>query len=110
VDTGTGGFDNFVDNHVVDPEARRLLFVLPEGAVRGRGTEITSRDPVPDRSLRALRYPVAMILCGHPRVSRPAGRDRHPGVGTSVGRQKLRASAVDPLDEPLEARMLRFAR
>jgi purine-nucleoside phosphorylase len=35
---------------------------------------------------------------------RPADCDRHPGVGTSAGRTKPRASAVFPLDALLEAR------
>jgi purine-nucleoside phosphorylase len=40
-----------------------------------------------------------------PAGARPAGCDRHPGVGTSVGRSKQRASAVYPLDAFLEARL-----
>jgi purine-nucleoside phosphorylase len=39
-----------------------------------------------------------------PAGARPTGCDRHPGVGTSVGRSKQRASAVYPLDVFLEAR------
>jgi purine-nucleoside phosphorylase len=49
--------------------------------------------------------PVSGGLQGLPAGGRPTGRDRHPGVGTSVGRSKQRASAVYPLDAFLEARV-----
>src|SRR5919198_4054522 len=48
------------------------------------------------RSLRALLYPVATAFLRRPRAS-PAGRDRHPGVGTLVGPAEARGPpAVDP--------------
>jgi len=78
---------------------------LPEGAARERGTEITSRTSSQGRSLRALLYPDATAFLRRPRAS-PAGRDRHPGVGTLVGPAgATRATGRRPLDEALEARI-----
>jgi len=48
-----------VDNNVDPPGPGFVTYVLPEGAARERGTEITSRTSSQGRSLRALLYPVA---------------------------------------------------
>jgi hypothetical protein len=48
-----------VDNRVDRTESGLVSFVLPEAAVRIEETEITSRAFDPDRSLRALLYPLA---------------------------------------------------
>ena len=80
-------------------------------ARRGR-QERRTRDHIKDssfhrRSLRALRCPrrAARLTTARRPGPRPTGRDRHPGVDTSVGPTKPRASAVYPLDAILEARM-----
>ena len=47
-----------------------VRYVLPEGAARERGTEITSRTSSQGRSLRALLYPVATAFLRRPREAR----------------------------------------
>ena len=90
----------------VDPRLdRALLSVLPEGAVRNR----RHRDHIKD--LRSAPVASGVSLPGPDGFGRsrpggdcPADRDRHPGVGTSVGPSPKRASAVFPLDAHPEAR------
>ena len=93
--------DKSVDPHV----DRAVSSVLPEGAVRNR----RHRDHIKD--LRSAPVASGVSLPGpdgfgrsRPGGDRPADRDRHPGVGTSVGLSPKRASAVFPLDAHPEAR------
>jgi purine-nucleoside phosphorylase len=96
---------NLVDNRVDRPSSRPVSYELPEAAVRTEETEITSRTFDPDRSLRALHYPLAAASQPPPGVGL-AGRDRHPGVDTSAGLTKPAGLlAVYPLDAYVEARM-----
>ena len=105
VDSGATPTGNLVDNLVDHPQIRPVSFVLPEAAVRTEETEITSRAFDPDRSLRALHYPLAAASQPPPGVGL-AGRDRHPGVDTSAGLTKPAGLlAVYPLDAYVEARM-----
>ena len=78
---------------------------MPEGAVRNR----RNRDHI--KGLRSTPVASGASLSGpggfgRPRAGddRPTDRDRHPGVGTSVGPNPKRASAVFPLDALPEAR------
>jgi len=94
-----------VDNSVDPPVERAVSSVLPEGAVRNR----RNRDHI--KGLRSTPVASGASLSGpggfgrsRPGGDRPTDRDRHPGVGTSVGPSPKRASAVFPLDANPEAR------
>jgi purine-nucleoside phosphorylase len=94
-----------VDKSVDPSELAPVSSVLPEGAVRNR----RNRDHI--KGLRSTPVASGASLSGPggfghpcPADDRPTDRDRHPGVGTSVGPFPKRASAVFPLDALPEAR------
>jgi purine-nucleoside phosphorylase len=90
----------------VDPLAgRHVSSVLPEGACWNR----RHRDHIKDLRSAPVASGVSLpgpdgLVRSRPDDDRPTDRDRHPGVGTSVGQSPKRASAVFPLDAFPEAR------
>ena len=75
VDGGRGPPPEFVDNRVDPPAARPVPFVLPEGADRTEGPEITSRTsaPPPVASGASLPGTGAAVYTAGPRAAAPDG-------------------------------------